>query len=214
MTQHETQHPRRTSRRRALTGLAAASLGAAGLALTGGSRTATAQGMMGSADEIIQSWPEMPKMAARTLIAQYGQPHELTASQLIWHENGPWKRTILYRDEIPHHFPKPHTDFLEQVIDYQVPTDKFDDLAAYDGSVIVERTKGEISARCDKEGLNFLALNLAHEIVTGSTGVDQARKTYGENAMKFLMGEVTPLTAGLQFMAPDGGTADTDMPLM
>ena len=153
-------------------------------------------------------------MAAREMIAKYGPPTEMTASRLIWGATGPWKQTILYRDEVRHNFPKPHTDFLEQVIDYTVPPDRFDDLAAYDGSVIVERTKGEISARCDKEGLNFLALNLAHQIVTGSIGVDDARKTYGENAMKFLMGEMTPLTAGLQFTPPMGDTADADMPLM
>ncbi|MEX2153654.1 MAG: hypothetical protein WD825_09970 [Gemmatimonadaceae bacterium] len=58
---------------------------------------------------------------------------------------------------MPHSFPKPHTDLLEQFIDYRVPVDKYDELAAYDGSVIVERTKGEISARCDKEAMNFLA---------------------------------------------------------
>ena len=43
------------------------------------------------------------------------------------------------------------------------------DLARFDGSVIVERTRGEIGARCDKEEMNYLALNLAHDIVTGAT---------------------------------------------
>ena len=194
--------------------MAAAGLGATGLTLVQGVRPASAQMMPHTADEIVKDWPDMPRMAAGMLVAQYGQPQEMTASMLIWHDNGPWKHTILYRDEVPHSFPKPHTDFLEQVIDYQVPPAKFTDLAAYDGSVIVERTRGEISARCDKEGLNILALNLAHQIVTGATTVEQARKTYGENAMKFLMGEMTPLTAGLQFTPPMGDTADADMPLM
>lgn len=40
-------------------------------------------------------------------------------------------RTIVYRDEVPHNFPKPHTDLLEQFIDYQVPPDKTDELARY-----------------------------------------------------------------------------------
>jgi len=52
-------------------------------------------------------------------------------------------------EEIPHDFPKPHMDMLLQSIDYPVPPDKFDELAAYDGSVIAERTKGELAARCD-----------------------------------------------------------------
>jgi hypothetical protein len=39
---------------------------------------------------------------------------------------GLWKRTIVYRDEVPHNFPKPHTDVLEQFVDYKVPVGKFD----------------------------------------------------------------------------------------
>ncbi len=144
---------------------------------------------------------------------KYGPPTEVTASRLIRGAAGPWKGTILYCDKVQPRLRKPHTDFLEQFIDYRVPPEKFDELAAYDGSVMVKRTKGEIAARCDKEGLNFLALNLAHEIVTGKVTADEARKMYGENATKFLMGEVTPLTAGLQFM-PGGDTSDADAPLM
>ncbi len=51
-----------------------------------------------------------------------------------------------------------HTDLLEQFIDYKVPLDKYDDLAKFDGSVGVNRTKGELSARCDAEAHNLLAL--------------------------------------------------------
>ncbi len=61
-----------------------------------------------------------------------------------------------------------------------MPPDKAGDLARYDGSVIVERTKGEIAARCDKEEANFLALNLANDIVTGKKSVEAARKFYAE----------------------------------
>lgn len=57
---------------------------------------------------------------------------------------------------------------------YEVPPAKFDDLAQYDGSVIVERTKGTMSARCDKEEANFLAPNLAHDIVRTNKTVAQA----------------------------------------
>lgn len=30
--------------------------------------------------------------------------------------------TIVYRDEVPHNFPKPHTDVLELFVDYRVPS--------------------------------------------------------------------------------------------
>ena len=82
----------------------------------------------------IQSWPKEAKKAAEMMIQKYGQPDEVTAMRVV---------------ETDHAFPVPHKDVLEQVIDYRVSTDKVDDLARYDGSVIVERTKGELSARCD-----------------------------------------------------------------
>jgi hypothetical protein len=56
-----------------------------------------------------------------------------------------------------------------------VPPDKFSELAKFDGSVIVERSAGEVSARCHDEQANFLALNLMHDIVTGAKNVQAAR---------------------------------------
>ena len=94
-------------------------------------------------EALIADWPAMSKSAAGEIIGKYGQPNEAIASRLIWYDNGPWKRTIVYRDEVPHHFPNPHSDVVESFIDYRVPPEKFSELAKFDGSVIVERTKGE-----------------------------------------------------------------------
>ncbi|MGE0760807.1 MAG: hypothetical protein AB7O38_27605 [Pirellulaceae bacterium] len=145
---------------------------------------------------------------------KYGRPNEALQSRLIWYANGPWKRTIVYRDEVPHNFPKPHTDLLEQFIDYKVPVEKFSELAAYDGSVIPERTKGEMSARCDMEEMNFLALNLAHDIVTGQRSVEESRDMYARTATDFMSGNPSDYTTGLLFAAPGGPTADFDSPSM
>jgi hypothetical protein len=114
---------------------------------------------------------------------------------------------------VSHNFPKPHTDVLEQLVPYHVPFEKFNEIAAFDGSVIPERTKGEISARCDMEEMNFLALNLAHDIVTGKRTVEEARRFYAETAMGFMMNESSPYTNGLQFEA-SSGTADPDETMM
>lgn len=160
--------------------------------------------------ELLNDWPDEPKEAAAKLMAKYGGPNEATASTLTWYNNGPWKRTILFRHEIPHEFPMHHTDFLQQFIDYRVPPGKFSDLAKYDRSVTCERTKGEISARCDKEEMNMLALNLANDIMTGKRSVSDARKFYGMTAMAFMKGEIPPYTQSFQFSVPSGQTADPD----
>src|SRR5215212_5873154 len=91
-------------------------------------------------DNLVASWPEDSRKAATMVVQKYGPPDETTPTMLVWHNTGPWKRTIVYREPVDHDFPMPHKDVWEQFIDYRVPPDKFDDLAAYDGSVIVERT--------------------------------------------------------------------------
>jgi hypothetical protein len=171
-----------------------------------------AQAARADAESTLASWPAKPQEVGGEMVKKYGQPDEVTASMLVWNGKGPWKRTILYREEVPHTFPMKHTDLLEQFIDYRVPPEKFDELARYDGSVIVERTKGEISARCDKEEMNFLALNLANDIVIGKRTVEGARDFYAKTAMAFKQGEREPYTQGLRFTVSKGGTADPDRP--
>lgn len=165
-------------------------------------------------EAFIADWPETSKKIAKTIEDKYGDPDEKTASMLVWHNKGPWKRTIVWRDTVAHHFPMPHPDLLEQVIDYKVPLDKYDDLAMYDGSVIVERTKGEISARCDKEGANMLALNLAHEVATGVRSVKDARAFYAKTIKNFMAGQSSPYMERFLFTVPKGGTADADRSVM
>lgn len=162
-------------------------------------------------DRTVADWPETPRKVATEVMAKYGLPNEGTPNMLVWYNNGPWKRTILYRHEVAHKFPKMHTDLLQQSIDYRVPNDKFDDLAAYDGSVVAERTNGELSARCDKEGANFLALNLANDVIRGRKTVEEARRFYA-NAIKTFTesGKMAPYMMGLKFDVAKGGTADAD----
>lgn len=143
---------------------------------------------------------------AETILQQYGQPKEATASMLLWENTGPWKRTIVYRDPVAHRFSVPHQNVLGQFINYRAVPDKLDELSRYDGLVIVERkrTKGEMSARCDKEGANLLAINLAHDIVTSKRTVDDARACYAQSMMKMMKGEMTPYVQKLVFTVPRG----------
>jgi hypothetical protein len=165
----------------------------------------------GKADQIIANWPESAKKAAQAMIEKYGPPAEATQSLLIWQKNGPWKRTIVNREEVDHDFPMPHKDVMEQFLNYKVPPEKFDELGQYDGSVIVERTKGEISARCDKEEANFLAMNLANDIVTGQKNVEEARNFYGESIKRLMAGEKPEYTQKLLFEVSESDMGDPDV---
>jgi hypothetical protein len=80
-----------------------------------------------------------------------------------------------------------HIDSVESTIDYHVPTQKCSALGEFDGSV-VERTVGEVSARCHDEQANFLALNLMNDIVTGAKTVEDARRYYAKEFLDYRRG--------------------------
>jgi hypothetical protein len=162
-------------------------------------------------ESVINDWNAMSKKAANLTIEQYGPPNEATQSRLIWYKNGPWKRTIVYRDEIPHDFPQPHTDVIENYINYTVPPEMFSKLAKFDGSVIVERTRGEVSSRCDMEAANILALNLMNDIVTGKLSVEEARDKYCEVTSSFMMNRPAPYAEKLHFDVLREENYDTDV---
>lgn len=166
----------------------------------------------GQMRSMMANWPESARMAAADMMKKYGAPQEMTATMIKWHNNGPWKYTMISNYETPHDFPMQHPDVMEQGIDYRVPAGMFDDLAAYDGSVTADRTQGMIAARCDKEGANFLALNLAHDIVTKRKNVKSARTYYAKAIAAFKKsGTMNPYMQKLQFTLPRSGTADRDM---
>lgn len=161
-------------------------------------------------NQLLAGWKGKPLEGAKTIINKYGYPNEATLSRLIWYNNGPWKRTIVYRDPVPHNFPTPHQDFLEQVIDYKVPVNLYDDVTAYDGSVYMDRTKGEAYAKCDKEEMNFLSLNLLNDIVTGKRSAENAKKFYAQTAEQFIKFKKTsPYLQGFLF-PKQYNTADPD----
>lgn len=180
----------------------------------GGESTSESAHDRSDVEEVIADWPEKQRTTAEGIMDEYGVPEGVTERRLIWYGTEPWKRTELFRDAVPHNFPKQHPDFIEQIVDYQVPNEKADELLEYDGSVMFERTKGELSARCDQEPANFLAINLAHDIVTEQTSVEEARREYAETMQRMMAGESPSTVQGFQFDLPEGDQRDPDEALM
>src|SRR3569833_2183057 len=126
---------------------------------------------------------------ASDLITQYGLPQESNDRELTWYDNGPWKRTVLHRDEVKHNFPLPHQDVLEQTVNYRVPLEKVADLLKYDGSLVVARTRGELTVHCNNERANTLPLNIANDIVIGDRNVEQALAYHAQVVRGVQIGE-------------------------
>lgn len=175
-----------------------------------GQNAAMSNGAMEAIERILAQWPEKPREAYAALVAKYGPPDEVIPSRMFWYRRGPWARTILYRDEVPHDWPQPHVDIVEQTIFYRTPVEAFTALAKFDGSVFAERTKGILSARCGGEDMNFLAVNLANDIATGRLSADEAREAYVEAVVAYMAGERPPYTQGLAFQPAMEYTGDLD----
>jgi hypothetical protein len=160
--------------------------------------------------QVIKGWPEESREATQLVIDTYGEPQEATEAYLIWHKPGSWNRIVASRAFYAHNFPMPHFDVVESFIDYRVPPDKFSPIALFDGSVITERTAGEVSARCHDEQANFLALNLMHDIVTGARTWQQARSYYAKEVLDYRRKLPTPYMEGLRFKPHGPAAPDPD----
>ena len=165
---------------------------------------------LAEAQAIITQWPETPRKVGEKLLDHYGAPNEATATKLFWYRAGPWARMELTADRVLHNFPTPHTDFLTQYVDYPVREEKASELVSFDGSVIVDRTAGQIGSRCDHEAYNTLTINLAVEIMEGRRSVEDARRLYGETASAFVVGRDAPYAEGRLFSPPAQESADPD----
>jgi hypothetical protein len=105
---------------------------------------------LGNVNEIVRAWPKVAREAAATMIEKYGSPNEACAGRLVWHNNGPLATyRCLQRGSCAQ-----FSDSTSRCARRIYP------LAVFDGSILVDRAKGEMSARCQGEASNFLALNL------------------------------------------------------
>ncbi len=154
-----------------------------------------------------KTWPMAAQMAIKEQMGLYGKPDEVTPTMVVWNNNGIWKKTIISKMENKHDFPKSHMDCMEQILSYRVPVNKSEMLNEFDGSVNFDRTQGFLSARCDKEENNLLALNLSYDIITGKKTVAEARRSYGEMVMQAMAGNKPEYMKKLMFSsnmnAPD-----------
>lgn len=149
----------------------------------------------------ISNFVEGPRVTAKVLIERYGPPNTLSADTATWYERGPWKR-ITVHGEAP-------LSFLEQVVSYRVPDDAAAPLLELNHGLRFDISAEELSATSNSESLNFLALNLAHEVSSARRDPREARDLYMRSARLSSSGKSSPYLEKLMFEphrpAPDGG---------
>ena len=164
-----------------------------------GGRPSNAAGPVATPETTITGWPKTAKLTAKVMIEKYGKPNGFSAKSLIWLNNGPWKRTVVYRDGWLDKSSTLHPEVLEQVITYWVPRDRIIVLERFDDRFTVDSPRDELSFRSESERLDFLAMNLANEVVSGSKSVEQAQTYFTEATRLAEAGKISPYTDGFVF---------------
>jgi hypothetical protein len=120
---------------------------------------------------------------------EYGVPDEVRYGRLVWHGKGPWKRIVVH-DIRPAYVEGDELGLVEQTVDYaMIPargSSGFPDGVAYDPRA------GELTARSDREELNYLRVNLADDVARGRLTVPQARDSYARIVELDAAGKTSP----------------------
>lgn len=166
----------------------------------GGEAALDADSRRALAERVSAGWGEKPRLAARLLLARYGPPDSVGSSRLMWHGNGPWKRTIV-RD-----LPRPYAGaegedlgVIEQTVAYKLTPERAPEASAFSPRLAVDPARMEMSSRSDREEVNFLRLNLANDVVLGALTAPQAADAFEKTLALEAAGKDTPYMRGLAF---------------
>lgn len=152
------------------------------------------------AERVSAGWGDKPRLAARLMMSRYGPPDEVGASRLVWHANGPWKRTIV------RNLPWPYSDaageelgVIEQSVAYDLTPEKASALAPFSRRLAFDPARMEMSSRADREEANFLRLNLADDVLCGRITAAEAQDSYARFLELEASGKTTRYLLGLTF---------------
>jgi hypothetical protein len=151
------------------------------------------------ANALIGEWSEECRAAARLMMEKYGIPDDVRYERLTWNDKGPWRR-IVVQNVRPFYTLDGPTSAIEQTIRLQLTPDQAVGVAAAFGDLLrYDPAKRELSALSDREELNYLSLNLAHDIIAGDLRPEQAHDTFEQIVSLEQAGKSSPYEEGLRF---------------
>jgi hypothetical protein len=147
---------------------------------------------------VIANWYTYSEVSAMKLMDEYGPPDQIESSRLIWNNRDPWKRIAVW-DVVPDYDSNLGPDNLEEAVDYPVAPAQRKALAAFDSHIWVSKDGSEVAGRYATEELNFLALNLAHDVLAGLKDPAQARSFSDRTLALSAEGKSSSYMKGLNF---------------
>lgn len=154
----------------------------------------------------VAGWPETSRLMAKKMMEKYGEPDAVSALLLTWNGRGPWKRILVYREAGTGELGVRSGDVLQEFVAYEVPVGRWRALTSFGHGVSYDSPKRELSSRSDSEEKNFLALNLADQVVRGKKEAASARRRYEKILALSLSGKSSRYMRKLLFL-PETGDA-------
>ncbi len=122
------------------------------------------------------SWPS--QSAVQTMIAQYGDPAEVSSEGAVWYDQGPYKRIRVMRNGSD----ASRQNYTEYTIAYpKMRKKRLKELMAFDNAIVVNKPAREVSVRYDLESQNVRSLELSRDILDGTTTAQEARMTFDQD---------------------------------
>ena len=159
-----------------------------------------AQSRRNLAENVVDGWYDVSRLAARVMMKRYGPPDEIGSARLVWYGNGPWKRTIV-RDVPPPYAGSSGEDLgvIEQTVSYRVTPEEAAGLIGIGDRLSCDPARMELSSRADREEANFLRLNLANDVVGRVLTAQEASLSYTRILELEASGKTTQYMLGLRF---------------
>lgn len=150
------------------------------------------------AEAVVSGWWPKSALAARVLLERNGVPDEVRPERLVWHGRGPWKRTVA-RNVTPPYVQAHDLGLVEQSVKLTLTAEQAAGLREFDRRVGYKSGERELAARSDREEVNFLRMNLAHDVAKGLMTPEQARHLYERFLALENTGKTSPYLSGLRF---------------
>ena len=123
---------------------------------------------------------------AKTLIKDYGAPDEYSENQMTWRNISQFDETTIKNESVPHSFPKPHRDYVYSTIKMQVPVELVPVFSYVTESILIDRLKNTVTARCGDIEANAITLGFVQDVVRGEEPSDpeDAKDEYSNRILK------------------------------
>ncbi len=158
------------------------------------------------AQGVVNRWSTPSAAVGRKLLDQYGLPDDVTINQLTWDRRNGWKRIVVW-NRAPIYRSTADLAVMKHTVAYRLDLKQTAQLLAFNENLEIDLSRGELSSRTGQEGLNYLTVNLADEIVRGLKTVPQAQAAYSRIVALTAAGKSSPYTERLLF-ATNGSVND------